>query len=130
MYVHDPIQNPILERCTESLDAILNEALRSVFDHRVYAFDHARTNRFVDNAYRRLSNRSTLLSSPALYEHAVSVDLEASSLLCIPHGLAESANTASLYAKRNLDGPSIADARASLVGISTYNFHYYYYVRS
>ncbi|EAW16854.1 uncharacterized protein NFIA_002030 [Aspergillus fischeri NRRL 181] len=53
----DPVQEPVLQLWTESLDAVVDQAIRSVSDHRVNAFDLARINSFIDDAYRRPSHR-------------------------------------------------------------------------
>ncbi|KAF7136741.1 hypothetical protein CNMCM5793_006210 [Aspergillus hiratsukae] len=50
-YMPDPVQEPVLQLWTESLDAVVNQAIRSVSDHRVNAFDLARINSFIDDAY-------------------------------------------------------------------------------
>ncbi|KAG2001178.1 hypothetical protein GB937_010415 [Aspergillus fischeri] len=56
-YMPDPVQEPILQLWTESLDAVVDQAIQSLSDHRVNAFDHARINSFIDDAYRRPSHR-------------------------------------------------------------------------
>ncbi|KAJ5611425.1 hypothetical protein N7510_008144 [Penicillium lagena] len=57
----DPIQEPILQLWMGSLDAVLDQALQSIADHRINMFDQARINSFVDDAYRRPSYRPRLL---------------------------------------------------------------------
>jgi hypothetical protein len=41
----------------EYINTILDQAIQSVSDHRINAFDQARVNSFVINAYQRPSHR-------------------------------------------------------------------------
>jgi hypothetical protein len=52
----DPEQEPLLHLWIESLDTILDEAVESISTHRINMFDQARTNSFIDDAYRRPSH--------------------------------------------------------------------------
>jgi hypothetical protein len=47
----DPIQEPLLQLWMESIDTTLDQAIQSVSDHRINAFDQARVNSFVIDAY-------------------------------------------------------------------------------
>jgi hypothetical protein len=56
-YMPDPIQEPLLQLWMESIDTILDQAIQSVSHHRINAFDQARVNSFVVDAYQRPSHR-------------------------------------------------------------------------
>ncbi|KAF9882559.1 hypothetical protein FE257_007182, partial [Aspergillus nanangensis] len=56
-YMPDIDREPLLQLWTQSLDTILDQAIQSLLTHRVNAFDQARINSFIEDAYRRPSHR-------------------------------------------------------------------------
>jgi hypothetical protein len=50
-------QEPLLRLWIESLDTILDQAVKSISTHRINMFDQARIYSFIDDAYQRPSYR-------------------------------------------------------------------------